>query len=78
MRIFAINFISLYMLFGGFLGYTTLKWVECKMPRRYISEPAIEHFKFFLFMTFLWFPFFVVLGIAAFIDTKKSQIRANQ
>ncbi|MDQ5943519.1 MAG: hypothetical protein QG675_287 [Patescibacteria group bacterium] len=78
MRIFVINFLSLYMLFGGFLGYSALKWTECDQPRRYISEPASEHFKFLVFMTFLWFPFFAILGILAFIDTKKPQSRAKQ
>lgn len=65
MRIFVINFVSIYMLFGAFLGYSALKWTENEQPRRYISEPVSEHFKFFLFLTFLWFPFFVSLGALA-------------
>ncbi|HMS92610.1 MAG TPA: hypothetical protein PJ993_03340 [Candidatus Saccharibacteria bacterium] len=65
MRIFMINFVSIYMLFGAFLGYSALKWTENDQPRRYISEPASEHLEFFLFMTFLWFPFFVGLGALA-------------
>lgn len=55
----------MYILIGGFLGYSALKWAENELPRRYISEPASEHLKFFLFMTFLWFPFFVSLGAIA-------------